>query len=70
MPNYQRLIVAASKISIKLMCKEAHSFMLNTWGGGGEREPFLKMKIITAILKFLDHWMWDPSNMIWEAVQV
>lgn len=54
MPNYQRLIVAASKISIKLMCKEAHSFMLNT-GGGGEREPFLKMKIITAILKFLDH---------------
>lgn len=38
------------------MCKKAHSFMLNTWGGGrGEGETFLKMKIITAILKSLDH---------------
>lgn len=48
--------------SIKLMCKEAHAFTLNTWGV--EERELLKSKIISATLKFLNHCMRDPSRMI------
>lgn len=43
MPNYGWLLLLL-QIHIKLMCKKAHSFMLNTWDWGGKRNLFLKWK--------------------------
>lgn len=65
------MVIVAASNKYKITVKKAYSFLVKYLGWGkGKGDPFLKMKIITAILKSLDHWMWDPSNMIWEAVQV
>ena len=50
------MVIVAASNKYKINVKKVHSFMLNTWGGGGKKgDPFLKMKIITAIFKSLDH---------------
>lgn len=49
------IVIVAASHRMKLMQKEAHSSWSVLGGRGGERELFLKMKIITAILKFLDY---------------
>ena len=50
------MVIVAASNKYKINVKKVHSFMLNTWGGGGKKgDPFLKMKIITAISTCLDH---------------
>lgn len=46
------MVIVAVSNHYKINAQKAHSFMMNTWcEGGGKGDPFLKMKVITAILK-------------------
>lgn len=39
------MVIVAASNKYKINVKKAHSFMLNTWGGGGEKGTlFLKWK--------------------------
>lgn len=50
------MVIVAASNKYKINVKKAHSFHVKYLGWGWEeREPFLKVKIITAILKSLDH---------------